>query len=248
MNSRKVHTYFFQKLSDSFRYVECRIEICCLFLININFATHNIGNESEFFRTSIMYNGVGVRTARGTGTSGHVSRNAGALNSRRDDIRRLKELRDRPSVAREIDPSILQHNALRRIEVELIRLHEELEQKGLSESDIETAIEERRVELRSGLSSVPLETNSTKEGKDSHTMLLEQKRRNSHLAAAFGINDREIPVGSSLRELAESEAKAIMQADSVRTRSKSRSPRANQRARSAESSNSSRSRSRSRRY
>ena len=74
-----------------------------------------------------MYNGVGVKTARGTGTSGHVSRNLGSLRPIRNDARRLKEMRECESRPREADPAILQHNLLRQIEVKLLELRDELE-------------------------------------------------------------------------------------------------------------------------
>lgn len=71
-----------------------------------------------------MYNGVGVQTARGTGTSGHVRKNLGSLRPLRHDVRRLKELRDKQPILREADPGIVHHNELRKIEVQLLKMRE----------------------------------------------------------------------------------------------------------------------------
>jgi serine/arginine repetitive matrix protein 2 len=74
-----------------------------------------------------MYNGVGVQTARGTGTSGHVRKNLSALRPTRPDVRRFKDVRENPTVQREEDPGIIQHNKLRKIEIKLLELRDELE-------------------------------------------------------------------------------------------------------------------------
>jgi serine/arginine repetitive matrix protein 2 len=74
-----------------------------------------------------MYNGVGVQTARSTGTSGHVVKSLGQLQPRRIDIARAKERKGMIPVRREEDPDISLHNALRKIEVTLAEYREELE-------------------------------------------------------------------------------------------------------------------------
>lgn len=199
-----------------------------------------------------MYNGVGVRTARGTGTSGHVARNAGALRARRDDIRRLKELREREVVPREVDPTILHHNALRQIEVELVLFREQLEEDGVSESELELRVAAKRAELRHGASTRTDESKLSGTGLDSHSLLLEQNRRNANLAAALGVEDRGSRMKEpTIRDLAESQAKAILEEDGVGDSSPARSfsPSRKHRTRArSESSDSSHSRSRKRRY
>lgn len=199
-----------------------------------------------------MYNGVGVRTARGTGTSGHVSRNAGALRPRRDDIRRLKEMRERQTVTREVDPGILHHNALREIEVQLVELRERLEDEDLSETEIDERVSARRQELREAHLAGSGTSKPRGSSSDSHSLLIEQRNRNHTLASALGVADRDqIQHGQGARELAETEAKTILEQDiergSSQPRSDSNTPRNRNRYRS-ESSDSSRSRSRTRRY
>jgi hypothetical protein len=199
-----------------------------------------------------MYNGVGVRTARGTGTSGHVSRNAGALRPRRDDIRRLKEIREKQTVSREVDPGIIHHNALREIEVRLVELSEQLEEEGLSESEIAERVSMRRQELRQELKEGSEPSKPSTGALDSHSLIIEQRNRNHVLASALGVTDRDqTQARANARDLAESAARNILEQDGVREsspgRSDSGSPRRRNRDRS-ESSSSSRSRSRTRRY
>ncbi len=74
-----------------------------------------------------MYSGVGIGTARGSGTSGYVQRNLGAMRPVRADTRFLKENYEKPLATREIDPGIVHHNALREIEVQLVQLQDQLE-------------------------------------------------------------------------------------------------------------------------
>ena len=85
--------------------------------------------ETIFFLVcaKFMYNGVGVQTARGTGTSGHVTKNLSALRPVRFDVKGMKEMREKQAVIREADPGIVHHNSLRQIEVELLELRDQLE-------------------------------------------------------------------------------------------------------------------------
>lgn len=77
-----------------------------------------------------MYNGIGVQTARGTGTSGHVMKNIGSLRPSRHDVAKLKSQTEtgEPS-RREVDPGILIHAGLRKIELELVNLRDLLEEE-----------------------------------------------------------------------------------------------------------------------
>jgi len=74
-----------------------------------------------------MYNGIGVQTARGTGTSGHVMKSLGTVKSGRLDVARLKETREKAPTRKEADPGIIYHNILRNVEVILCKLRDDLE-------------------------------------------------------------------------------------------------------------------------
>ena len=80
-----------------------------------------------------MYNGIGLTTARGSGTSGYVQKNLSAVNKSRkqvdyrteDDIKRMEAALNRPP-----NQDILSHQKKRAIEVKCIEAREKLELQG----------------------------------------------------------------------------------------------------------------------
>jgi len=79
-----------------------------------------------------MYNGIGVQTARGTGTSGHVTKNLGSVRHIRQFHRKAEGGNEMRAVSKDADPGIILHNALRTIEVSLIKLRDKLEEEYVS--------------------------------------------------------------------------------------------------------------------
>lgn len=80
-----------------------------------------------------MYNGIGLSTARGSGTNGHVQRNLSLLPSmkhagnkmRIDDVRTYES-----PTSRKKDQSLIDHDNKRKIEVKLLEFADSLEEKG----------------------------------------------------------------------------------------------------------------------
>ena len=76
-----------------------------------------------------MYNGVGILTPRGTGTSGHVQTNK--FNVRRAPVPKFGEGADKQhSVDRKPNKDILEHNRRRQLEIKLLELSDQLEEAG----------------------------------------------------------------------------------------------------------------------
>jgi len=80
-----------------------------------------------------MYNGIGLTTARGSGTNGYVQRNFAAIKTRRErvdyktdaDLARLdKTLNKQPN------KEILEHQWKRNIELKCVMLQDKLEEEG----------------------------------------------------------------------------------------------------------------------
>ena len=105
-----------------------------------------------------MYNGVGLSTVRGSGTSGYVQRNAGQVRRSRggagrgfdpwkkrgeDDAATLAP----PPAKKEVNPEILEHERKRKIEVRVMEAAEEWEDEGLSAKDIEERCSKLRKRL-----------------------------------------------------------------------------------------------------
>ena len=108
-----------------------------------------------------MYNGIGLTTARGSGTSGYVQSNKfhrERSRLHRDDFHSqdLKTIHDREKKRRGDDVSkregnrgILEHNEKRKIEVSLVAFRDKLEEdlgEG-KEEDIERKVNEERTRL-----------------------------------------------------------------------------------------------------
>ncbi|KAF9534365.1 hypothetical protein CPB83DRAFT_748465, partial [Crepidotus variabilis] len=98
-----------------------------------------------------MYNGIGLTTPRGSGTSGYVQRNLSSL--------RVHDKNDRntawdaaPPKHREPDQEILDHEKKRKVEVKCLELQVELEDKEVDESEIERRVQELREKLLANLS------------------------------------------------------------------------------------------------
>ena len=80
-----------------------------------------------------MYNGIGLSTPRGSGTSGYVQRNFAAIKNRKEkvDYKTDAELAklDR-SLNKQPNKEILEHQWKRRIELKCVVLQDDLEQQG----------------------------------------------------------------------------------------------------------------------
>lgn len=80
-----------------------------------------------------MYNGIGLNTARGSGTNGYVQRNFASIKNRREkvnyktdaDIARLDK-----SLNKQPNKEILEHQWKRAIELKCVLLQDELEAEG----------------------------------------------------------------------------------------------------------------------
>lgn len=81
-----------------------------------------------------MYNGIGLTTPRGSGTSGYVQRNLSSLNKQKhkkedykteEDIQRMEAALSRPP-----NKGILTHQKKRQIELWCLEERERLEVKG----------------------------------------------------------------------------------------------------------------------
>lgn len=80
-----------------------------------------------------MYNGIGLTTARGSGTNGYVQRNFAAIKNRKErvdyktdaDLARLDK-----SLNRQPNKEILEHQWKRAIELKCVTLRDELEEQG----------------------------------------------------------------------------------------------------------------------
>lgn len=81
-----------------------------------------------------MYNGIGLQTARGSGTNGHVQRNFAAVRPGKREANSYKTEEDLAKLDRQINKApnqeILDHERKRKIEVKCAEYEENLEKQG----------------------------------------------------------------------------------------------------------------------
>jgi serine/arginine repetitive matrix protein 2 len=79
----------------------------------------------------MSYNGIGLASVRGSGTSGYVTTNKFHLKGSRLGPRDSHcDRDDAPGASRKPNQEILEHNRKRAVEVKLLVLRESLEEKG----------------------------------------------------------------------------------------------------------------------
>ncbi|KAJ2819766.1 hypothetical protein IWW50_005337 [Coemansia erecta] len=105
-----------------------------------------------------MYNGIGLSSARGTGTSGHVVKNASSLRPGQRDgtSNRHHYDRDRTPKSKPLDKGIIDHERRRQVEVQCLELQDELEDQKLGDSEIEARVGELRARLLRDIDRVEL--------------------------------------------------------------------------------------------
>ncbi|KAE8777428.1 protein starmaker [Hordeum vulgare] len=100
-----------------------------------------------------MYNGIGLQTARGSGTNGYVQTNKFFIRPRTDGAAKAPlhnydhdPGRDKPGGLRPPNKEILEHDRRRQVELRLVELRDTLEEQGYTEGEIEERVEEARKE------------------------------------------------------------------------------------------------------
>ena len=80
-----------------------------------------------------MYNGIGLETARGSGTNGYVQRNLSFLRSKKDNISYNNDadlLKVEQMMTKKPNKDILEHERKRQIELRCMELQDMLEEQG----------------------------------------------------------------------------------------------------------------------
>ncbi|VVC39203.1 Hypothetical protein CINCED_3A019548 [Cinara cedri] len=148
-----------------------------------------------------MYNGIGLATARGSGTNGYVIRNWAAVKKVKDQtsFKTEEELAKIDSASnRQPNQELLDHDRKRKVELKCIELEQSLEDQGYSQDEIIDKINSFRTTL---LGKHKSGTEYDEFGrpivKDTHQYADEQLKKNARLRDAFGISEFFIE-GSSL--------------------------------------------------
>ncbi|KIJ56509.1 hypothetical protein M422DRAFT_104187, partial [Sphaerobolus stellatus SS14] len=132
-----------------------------------------------------MYNGIGLTTPRGSGTSGYVVRNLSHLRHHETAAERAAQFDIAPPQHREPDEAILEHERKRKVEVKCMELQVELEDKGMDEETIEREVDVLRKRLLQNLAQLAPNVKQLKES-DTHARAAAKKGELAKMARAFG--------------------------------------------------------------
>lgn len=136
-----------------------------------------------------MYNGIGLRTVRGSATSGHVTANRAHV--RASSVRAVvsgntgANQQDWGSAPKQVkaNAEILEHKRKREIEAKLFELTEEMEEQGYSQSEIDDRVGAARKKLENGGGS-----RGRGGGRDTHDQAQRKEHEMKRLAKTFGID------------------------------------------------------------
>lgn len=142
-----------------------------------------------------MYNGIGIATPRGSGTSGYVQKSLAfykqqKTNNNYKEI--LNQFKANPApIRKQANEEILKHEVLFKIESELYKIRISKESAGLSSVELEIFLNTERERLQSEyFKKVELDDDTKKENHtDFHRQNLLKEKHNEKLKEAFKISE-----------------------------------------------------------
>ena len=130
-----------------------------------------------------MYNGVGLATPKGSGTSGFVQRSLSHIQERKKSSRDYSDTQQGPK-KRKPNAELLEHERKRQIEIKCLRLRDSLVESGkYTEEEIELQIKDLRTSLSKTQVGLQL-----KEASDTHRLDQLKKEKMETLQDALHIN------------------------------------------------------------
>jgi len=138
-----------------------------------------------------MYNGIGVQTARGTGTSGYVQANLSALNF----SKHKKAYNAEPDIARaeaevnkKPNAELLDHEYKRRIEIRCVEMEDLMEMDGISAEEIDKKVGEYRKCLFAEFEAGQMKLDKELDIRNSHSRMKIGKDKRDNMRKALGIS------------------------------------------------------------
>lgn len=151
-----------------------------------------------------MFNGVGLTTPRGSGTSGYVQKSLAFYKQREKNSSYrevLNKFKENPAPERSsINENIIKHDVLYKIEAEIYKLKKQHE-KEYNDSQMKTFLSRKRKELEDEYSRKVIgeddednrENNKQPKHINSHKFNYLIEKKNEKLKNAFGIKDSHVP-------------------------------------------------------
>ncbi|KAI8823582.1 uncharacterized protein EV422DRAFT_565518 [Fimicolochytrium jonesii] len=148
-----------------------------------------------------MYNGIGLATARGSGTNGYVQRNLSSLRPR-ERHQDFSSFEEKPPTLRKPNQDILDHQKKREIELKCLMLQDQLEGENVDDDDIETQVAALRIELLKNLEKMRVDVKKLQEHQV-HELAEAKQKADEKARQAFGIRDDFVAGAAFDRELQE---------------------------------------------
>jgi serine/arginine repetitive matrix protein 2 len=106
-----------------------------------------------------MYNGIGLPSARGSGTNGYVQKNNSYIRPRnhQNNKSKLNGGKNGGKDERKANEELLMHDRKREVEVKCAQLRETLEMGDVDAADIEVQVQQLRSKLMDNLDSVQVD-------------------------------------------------------------------------------------------
>jgi len=143
-----------------------------------------------------MYNGIGLQTARGSGTNGYVQRNLAFVKNKKErvDYKTEEELNKLDqSLNKQPNQEILDHERKRKVELKCMEMQELMEEQGYSEKDVADKVNMFRKMLmaKEGVSdsSVDKDEHGRPIARATHQIAQANQEKNTKLKEAFGLTD-----------------------------------------------------------
>lgn len=136
-----------------------------------------------------MYNGIGLTTPKGSGTNGYVIRNMASITAGRLDFQKnTKSFKSAPDMkVLKANTDLLLHEQKRKVELDLMKLKDELKAAGMSEDEIERTIQRERGNMMEAIDEGSLRYDSELQ-KDTHQLALEKAKELEKFEKALRID------------------------------------------------------------
>lgn len=142
-----------------------------------------------------MYNGIGLATARGSGTNGHVQRNLSFVRQGKKDnvkykteaeLAKAEAINNRPP-----NEEILEHEKKRKIEVKCLEFEEILEDQDYTPEEIAAKVQALREKLLGEIQTeeLPKDEFGRYAVRETHQLAAAKHEKNAMLRSAFGISE-----------------------------------------------------------
>ncbi|KAG2329510.1 hypothetical protein Bca52824_000690 [Brassica carinata] len=145
-----------------------------------------------------MYNGIGLQTARGSGTNGYVQTNKFFVRPRNGGkpVSGGKGFADDQGTAglsKKPNKAILEHDRKRQIHLKLAVLEDELSDQGFSDAEIAEKLEEARLKFEAAAASEESDAAGDSKISDTqtHQVAARKEKQMEAFRAALGLRDQE---------------------------------------------------------